>query len=104
MIKQRGRPISSKLLIGRPFIAFRMQDTFYTTEKKVCAIIICTPADPLSGRTALKYDHVQNSENTGVRKFLEFARRFPTAVHINFYSKIDRRYLGRIYLTEKTIL
>ncbi len=85
------------------FIAFQMQDTFYTTEKKVCAIIICNPADPHSGKTALMYAHVHNSENTSVKKFLQFAKGFPTATHINFYSKKDRRYLGRIYLQQNII-
>lgn len=77
-----------------------MQDTFYSTETKLRAIIICDPADPLSGNTALKYDYVYKSYWGGVNKFIEFAKKFPTAVYVNFYSRKSGNYLGRIYLTE----
>lgn len=78
-----------------------MQDTFYCTEKKVTAIIICKPADPVSGKSALKYTYVDNSQRNGVEKFLQFAKKFPTAVYVNFYSRKNAAYVGRIYLTEQ---
>jgi len=74
-------------------------NTFYSTEKKICGIIFCNPADPLSGKTALKYQWVHNSDQGGVSKFISFAKKFPTAQYVNFYSNKTGRYLGRIYLT-----
>jgi len=71
---------------------------FYSTEKKVCGIIFCDPPDPLSGKKALKYQWVRNSPFIGVQTFLTFAKKFPTAQYVNFYSNKDGSYLGRIYL------
>lgn len=78
-----------------------MQDTFSSDEKKITAIIICDPADPISGLKALKYSYVDNRPRTNdIPKFVSFAGKFPTARHINFYSRQDGRYLGRIYIVE----
>jgi hypothetical protein len=77
-----------------------MKDTFFSKEKKIVAIIYCNPADPLSGRSFLKYSYVDNVQGKGVSDFLTFAKGFHTAQYINFYSRVDGRYLGRINLTE----
>lgn len=85
------------------FIAFRMKDnnkidTFSSREQKLSAIIFCDPADPLSGKKALKYSYVHNTHFQGVNKFLQFAKKFPTAQYVNFYSRKTKNYLGRVYL------
>lgn len=76
---------------------FHMEDILKSDESKVVGIIICDPADPISGNTALKYSTVDNSHK-GLDRFLIFAARFPTAQYINFYGKKSRTYLGRIYI------
>lgn len=74
-----------------------MEKILKSKEKKVAAIIICDPPDPLTGRTALKYSHIDCTPR-GLNTFLNFAVKFPTAQYINFYGKKSRNYLDRIYL------
>lgn len=74
-----------------------MQKIIDSKEKKVVAIIICDPADPLSGNKALKYSYI-DCTTKGISKFLDFAVKFPTAQYINFYGRKSRAYIDRIYL------
>lgn len=74
-----------------------MQKIIDSKEKKVVGIIICDPADPLSGKTALKYSHIDCTEK-GISTFLRFAAKFSTAQYVNFYGKKSGKYLDRIYL------
>lgn len=85
------------MTVNRLSISFHMQDTFYSEEKNLIAIIFCEPVDPLSGKKALRYK-AYNTPSRGVRPFMEFAAKFPTAKYVNFYSKTTRLYCGRVYI------
>lgn len=74
-----------------------MEKIIDSKEKKVVGIIICDPPDPLSGKKALKYSHI-DCTHKGVGTFLRFAVKFPTAQYINFYGKKSGQYIDRIYL------
>jgi len=74
-----------------------MEKILNSKEKKVTAIIICEPPDPVSGNTALKYSFIDCTPR-GINTFLIFAAKFPTAQYINFYGKKSRNYLDRIYI------
>lgn len=59
--------------------------------KKVSAIIYCN-VKQVNDKQFLKYSYVDNSF-AGLDKFIKFAKRFPGATHINFYSKTDYRFI-----------
>ena len=52
-----------------------------------------------SGKLFAKYRNIKDDQ-AHKNKFAEFARRFPGAMYINFYSVVDRSYKGRLYLNQ----
>lgn len=44
----------------------------------------------------MKYTYVTNSKHDGVRTFMQFVKKFPTSVYVNFYSRETGAYLGRL--------
>lgn len=75
-----------------------MQNILSCSDHKIAAIIYCDPADPVSGKNFLKYGDGFDNNERAITKFIEFARKFPTAKYINFYGKKSRQFLDRIYL------
>jgi len=53
--------------------------------EKIIAIIYCTEKQ-VNGLQFLKYSHVDNSE-MGLKTFINFAKKFPGAKHVNFYNR-----------------
>lgn len=59
--------------------------------KKVSATIYCTMMQ-VNGKHFLKYHYIDNTTG-GIRSFIRFAKGFPGASHINFYSKKDNSFI-----------
>lgn len=62
-----------------------------TYGEKVTAIVYCDQ-DQVNGKRFLKYKHVDNTPR-GIRTFLNFAKQFPGARHVNFYSKANYQFI-----------
>jgi len=54
-------------------------------SEKLAAIIYCREKQ-VNGKNFLKYNYVDNTPR-GLQTFINFARNFPGATHINFYCK-----------------
>lgn len=56
------------------------------------AIIFCRQKQ-INGNFFLKYRNISDKD-----RFIRFAKKFPGAAYINWYSKEKRDFLGRDYL------
>lgn len=83
-------------LPGVVFIAFQNEYMTLLPNResygdKVRAIIYCN-VPQVNGNQFLKYNYVDNTPR-GLQTFINWARRFPGAEHINFYCKQTGQFI-----------
>lgn len=61
-----------------------------TNSKHFTAIIITAP-NPVNGNTAFKYRKIKNDPHS-LASFIQFAKGFPGALHINFYDRQTKKF------------